>query len=54
MIKFVADMVPETRTMLGLAPNAYFYAIMFGKPAVGYARTVQRDSAARIRRIGSA
>jgi nitroreductase len=54
VIKFVADMVPETRAMLGLAPKSYFYAMMFGKPAVRYARTVQRDSAARIRRIGSA
>ena len=51
VIKFVADMVPEIRTMLGLAPDAYFYAMMFGKPAVNYARTVQRDAAARIRWI---
>ena len=51
VIKFIADMIPETRTLLGLAPDAYFYAMMFGKPAVTYARTVQRDSAARIRRI---
>ena len=51
VIKFVADMIPETRTLLGLAPDAYFYAMMFGKPLVTYARTVQRDSAARIRRI---
>jgi len=51
VIKFIADMVPGTRELLGLAPDAYFYAMMFGKPAVSYARTVQRDSAARIRRI---
>ena len=51
VIKFVADLIPETRPMLGLAPNTYFYAMMFGKPAVSYARTVQRDAAARIRRI---
>jgi nitroreductase len=51
VIKFIADMIPGTRELLGLAPDAYFYAMMFGKPAVQYARTVQRDSAARIRRI---
>jgi hypothetical protein len=51
MIKIVADMIPGIRELLGLAPNTYFYAMMFGKPAVRYARTVQRDSAARIRRI---
>ena len=50
-IKIAADMVPEIREILGLAPDAYFYAMMFGKPAIAYARTVQRDSAARIRRI---
>jgi len=54
VIKLIADMLPETRTLLGLAPDAYFYAMMFGKPAVTYARTVQRDSAARIRRIDMA
>jgi nitroreductase len=51
VLKFVADMIPEVRAWLGLAPNAYFYAMMFGKPAVRYARTVQRDTAARICRI---
>jgi ferredoxin/nitroreductase len=51
MIKLVADLVPEIRKLLGLAPGTYFYAMMFGKPAVHYARTVQRDTAARVRRI---
>jgi ferredoxin/nitroreductase len=51
VIKIIADMIPETRQWLGLAPGSYFYAMMFGKPAVGYARTVQRDLAARVRRI---
>jgi len=51
MIKFIADALPDVRSWLGLAPNAYFYAMMFGWPAVRYARTVQRDTAARIRRL---
>ena len=51
VIKFVADMVPGVREMLGIAKDTYFYAMMFGRPAVRYARTVQRDSAARISRI---
>ena len=54
VMKIVADMIPAIRALLGLDPDAYFYAMMFGKPAVRYARTVQRDAAARIRRIGSA
>jgi len=52
MIKFAAEAIPEIREWLGVAPGAYFYAMMFGKPAVRYARTVQRDRAARIHRIG--
>jgi ferredoxin len=51
VMKSVADVAPEVRAWLGLAPNAYFYAMMFGKPAVSYARTVQRDSAARTQRL---
>ena len=51
MIKFVADIIPEVRNLLSLAPNTYFYAMMFGIPAVKYARTVQRDSISRIRQI---
>jgi len=51
VIKLAADVVPEISELLGLTPGAYFYAMMFGKPAVCYARTVQRDSAAQVRRI---
>jgi nitroreductase len=51
LLKSVADIIPEVRNLLALAPDAHFYAMMFGKPAVKYARTVQRDSTARIRRI---
>jgi nitroreductase/NAD-dependent dihydropyrimidine dehydrogenase PreA subunit len=51
VLKFIADMFPETYKLLGLAPDTYFYAMMFGKPAVAYVRTVQRDSVAQIRRI---
>jgi len=51
MVKFIADMVPEVGGWFGLTPDTYFYAMIFGRPAVRYARTVQRDQAARIRRI---
>lgn len=51
MVKLIADMLPEMGGWFGLAPDTYFYAMIFGKPAVRYARTVQRDQAARIRRI---
>ena len=51
ILKLAADAVPGIRPILGLAPDTYFYTMMFGFPAVKYARTVQRDTAARIRRI---
>jgi nitroreductase/NAD-dependent dihydropyrimidine dehydrogenase PreA subunit len=51
VLKLAADMVPGIREVLGLTPDIYFYAMMFGLPAINYARTVQRDSAARICRI---
>jgi ferredoxin len=51
MLKFLIDFIPETRSLFGLSQDAYCYAMIFGKPAVRYARTVQRDTAARIRRL---
>lgn len=51
MLKLVADAVPAVRPLLGLEPDMYFYAMMFGLPDVRYARTVQRDAAATVRRI---
>jgi nitroreductase len=51
MLKFVVEAAPELRELLELAANAPFYAMMFGHPAVRYARTVQRDTVAEIRRI---
>jgi nitroreductase/NAD-dependent dihydropyrimidine dehydrogenase PreA subunit len=51
MLKFVAEAAPELREPLGLPAGAPFYAMMFGYPDVRYARTVQRDTAAKIRRI---
>ena len=51
MVKFIADMMPEVGGWFGLAPDTYFYAMIFGRPAVRYERTVQRDQAARIRRL---
>ena len=39
------DLVPEARTWLGIPEDHVFgYAMVFGKPAVKYARTVQRGA----------
>lgn len=50
-LKFIFDFVPELKKPFGLAPEAPYYAMAFGLPAVRYARTVQRDRVARIRMI---
>ena len=47
-LKFAVDAAPELRTTLGLGPQTQFYAMLFGYPNVCYARTVQRDTAARV------
>lgn len=51
MLKLTADAVPEIQSLLGLEPNTYFYAMMFGWPKVTYFRTVQRDQAATIKHL---
>lgn len=51
MLDFAAAAIPEIRETLGIKENTPFYSMMFGHPAVKYSRTVQRDSAATIRRL---
>ncbi len=48
-LKLVQQEVPELlEETLGLGRSAPFYAMLFGLPAVRYARGVQRDSYARV------
>ena len=51
VLKLTADVVPGVRELFGLEPDAYFYAMMFGLPDIEYARTVQRDNAAKVRTV---
>jgi len=50
-LRFFADGIPEIRTLLGIPEDHVFAAALFGYPAVRYARTVQKDDAAVVRRI---
>jgi len=44
--------LPELKPLIGIpADHPYYYAMLFGVPAIRYARTVQRDDAAKVRRI---
>lgn len=49
-LDFAVAAAPEIAGILGLEMNTPFYSMMFGHTAVRYARTVQRDSAAAVRR----
>ncbi|MHB9106707.1 MAG: nitroreductase family protein [Armatimonadota bacterium] len=50
-LRFFAEGVPEIKAMLGIPEDHIFSGALFGYPAVRYARTVQKDDAAVIRRV---
>ncbi len=52
-LKFVLDHFPELGKLFGISMERPYCAIAFGRPMVGYARTVQRDKAAKVRTIKS-
>jgi len=53
MAKMTLELLPELKEAVGLQPEHYYYAMLFGVPSFRYARTVQRDDAARIHRVTS-
>lgn len=51
MAKMTLEVLPELKVAMGLVSGHYYYAMLFGVPAFRYARTVQRDDAARVHRV---
>ncbi len=51
LAKWAMEAVPALKEAVGIPPDCSYYVMLFGVPAVRYPRTVQRDGAARIRRI---
>lgn len=51
LAKMTLELLPELKARVGLAPGVHYYVMLFGHPAYRYARTVQRDDAATVRRI---
>lgn len=47
-LKFIFDAVPGTAALFGIPTDRPYRAMVFGHPAVRFARTVQRDHAARV------
>jgi ferredoxin len=50
LLKLAFESVPELKLLVGLPPGHHYYAMLFGHPSIHYARTVQRDGAATIKR----
>ncbi len=50
-LKFIFDQAPELAGIFGVPANRPYRAILFGLPAIRYARTVQRNRAAKIRTL---
>ena len=51
LAKWAMEAVPELKEAARIPPDSIYYVMIFGVPAMYYARTVQRDGADRIRRI---
>ena len=51
MLKFVMQVAPELKALVGVPADHPFYCMMFGKPAVRYPRAIQRDDGATVRRV---
>jgi Fe-S-cluster-containing hydrogenase component 2 len=50
-LKLAFESAPELKSLVGLPPDHHYYAILFGRPAIHYARTVQCDDAMTIKRV---
>ena len=51
MAKMTLELLPELKQAVGLPAGHFYYAMLFGVPSFRYARTVQRDDAARVHRV---
>lgn len=51
MLKIALESVPALKKLVRLPPDHAYYCMLFGHPAVRYARTVQRDDAAAVRHV---
>ena len=52
MLSMALETVPALKAELDLPADHRYYAMLFGIPAVHYPRTVQRDDAAVVKRVG--
>ncbi len=51
LLKMALEALPRLKRFVGLPAKQVYYAMLFGRPAVRFHRTVQRDRAARVRQV---
>jgi len=51
LMKLTLAVLPELKADVGLPADHVYYCMLFGYPAIRFARTVQRDDAAQVRRV---
>jgi nitroreductase/NAD-dependent dihydropyrimidine dehydrogenase PreA subunit len=51
LVSLILTARPQLKSLLGLPDDHVHYQMLFGNPAFGYARTVQRDDGAQVCRI---
>ena len=50
-LQVVLGLAPEVKPVLGIPDGHEYYAILFGHPKIRFARTVQKEDAAQVRRV---
>jgi nitroreductase/NAD-dependent dihydropyrimidine dehydrogenase PreA subunit len=50
LLKLAFESAPELKALVDLPSGDHYYAMLFGYPAIHFARSVQRDNAATIKR----
>ena len=51
LAKMTMELLPALKKDMGVPPGHYYYTMLFGEPTVRYARTVQRNEAARVNHV---
>ncbi len=51
LLKMTLEILPALKPLVGLPAGHLYYAMLFGYPAIRFRRTVQRDSAAIVKRV---
>ena len=51
LAKWLLEVLPDLKPALGLRADAHYFCMVFGVPAIRFARTVQRDAAAVVERV---